>query len=403
MRPTWQVEFSSCSPSGSGTQSVAISSNSSQVATRLGSFPIGVDQTPERPYNRRPTVSVASVHQIGLRRKMSTWVNVRLQIMRFFGKTRTIARCGPCRYKFTLTALLVSLAVAGGCWLPQPAQASEPDVPDGQSLLSQAVAQLTSLPALDAKLRQKTQLFGHEVTGSGTYLQSQSQRGLLLRLELKLQVGDQQSSLQQVCDGRFLWIRRDVASGASLGRVDMDRIREAIRTSERPTWADASTNWLAVGGLAQLLAALAENFQFSTPQAVRSEKASVWVVDGRWKPDKLAELLPDQREKILSGQPADLARLSVQLPTDVRVVLGQTDLLPYRIEYRRVESGRNQSTGDGRVSQPMVVLEILEIQRPEVLDEGLFSYQPGNQEVVDYTDLYLQALKLTPQADAKRD
>ena len=44
----------------------------------------------------------------------------------------------------------------------------------------------------------------------------------------------------------------------------------------------------------------------------------------------------------------------------------------------------------------MVVLEILEIRRPEALDEGLFSYQPGNQEVIDYTDLYLQALKLAP-------
>jgi hypothetical protein len=37
------------------------------------------------------------------------------------------------------------------------------------------------------------------------------------------------------------------------------------------------------------------------------------------------------------------------------------------------------------------------------LDEGLFSYQPGNQEVVDYTDLYLQALKLAPPGDAKQD
>lgn len=287
--------------------------------------------------------------------------------------------------------------------IPQSAQGSESDVQDGQSLLLRAAGQLSSLTALEAKLRQKTQLFGQEVAGSGTYLQSQSQRGLLLRLELKLQVGDQQASLQQVCDGRFLWIRRDVASGVSLGRVDMDRIREAIRTSQRPTWADASSNGLAVGGLPQLIAALAENFQFSTPQPARFEKVAVWVVDGRWKPDKLAELLPDQREKILSGQPADLVRLSAQLPTDVRVVLGQSDLLPYRIEYRRAESSGTPPARNGEASPPMVVLEILEIRRPEQLDEGIFSYQPGNQEVVDYTDLYLQALKLTPRGEAKQD
>ena len=108
----------------------------------------------------------------------------------------------------------------------------------------------------------------------------------------------------------------------------MDRIRQAVGDNGQPTWADAGTRWLAVGGLPQLIAALAENFQFSTPQAVRSDKVSLWLVDGRWKTDKLAELLPDQKEKILAGGPADLTRLSAQLPTEVRVVLGQSDLLP---------------------------------------------------------------------------
>ena len=323
--------------------------------------------------------------------------------MRFFGKTRTIARSGLGRHIYALAALLASLAVGGTCRFSQGAQASESDMPDGQSLLSRAAAQLTSLPALEAKLRQKAQLFGQEVAGSGTYLQTQSQRGLLLRLELKLNVGDQQSSLQQVCDGRFLWVRRDVASGVSLGRVDMDRIREAIRTNGRPTWVDVSTNGLAVGGLPQVLAALAENFQFSTPRAVQSDRASAWVLDGRWKSDRLAELLPDQREKIFSGQPADLTRLSPHLPTDVRVVLGRNDLLPYRIEYRRMDDVPTAPAQDGGVSEPMVVLEILEIRRPEELDQGLFSYQPGNQEVMDYTDLYLQALKLAPPGGAKQD
>jgi hypothetical protein len=320
--------------------------------------------------------------------------------MRFFGKTRTIARCGPGRHNFALAAVLASLAVGGTCRPSQAAQVSENDTPDGQSLLSQAAAQLTSLPAMEAKLRQKAQLFGQEVAGSGTYLQTQSPRGLLLRLELKLNVGDQQSSLQQICDGRFLWVRRDVASGVALGRVDMDRLREAIRDHGRPTWVDVSAKGLAVGGLPQLLAALAENFQFSTPRAVHSDQASAWVLDGRWKLDQLAELLPDQREKIESGQPADLTRLSPHLPTDVRVVLGLHGLLPYRIEYRRMNSAPT-ALGQARgVSEPIAVLEILEIRRPDGLDEGLFSYQPGNQEVMDYTDLYLQALKLAPRGEA---
>lgn len=283
----------------------------------------------------------------------------------------------------------------------QAAQTPENAPPNERDLLARAADQLLSLPAADVKLRQKARLFGQEVTGSGTYLQKQSPRGLLLRLDLKLQVGDQLSSLHQVCDGRFLWIRREAGTAVSLGRVDLERIRDAIRSRGRTSWVDASSNWLAVGGLPQLLAALGENFQFSAPQAVRTDKASLWVVDGRWKPARLAELLPDQRDAILAGQAADPTRLPPQLPTDVRVVLGQSDLLPYRIEYRRAAPSGSSPPPDLAKTEPNVVLEIIEIRRPQDLDPGLFAYEPGNQEVADYTDLYLQALNLAPQAEAR--
>ncbi len=323
--------------------------------------------------------------------------------MRFFGKTRTIAPSGRCRHSSPNSVLLPLLAVVSLASFSQAAQTTENASPDERDLLARAADQLLALPAADIKLRQKARLFGQEVTGSGTYLQKQSPRGLLLRLDLKLQVGDQMSSLQQVCDGRFLWIRRDAANTVSVGRVDLERIRDAIRSSGRTSWVDASSNWLAVGGLAQLLAALGESFQFSAPQAVRTDKASLWVVDGRWKPARLAELLPNQRDAILAGQAADPARLPPQLPTDVRVVLGQSDLMPYRIEYRRAVPSGNTPPPEAAQTEPNVVLEILAIRRPQDLDPGLFAYEPGNQEVTDYTDLYVQALNLTPRAESKRE
>jgi len=263
---------------------------------------------------------------------------------------------------------------------------------DGQSLIVQSVAQLTNIPSLEAKLRQTTYWFDQELAGSGTYFQSQSPRGLLLRLELKLRVGEHQSSLQQVCDGRFLWIRRDLPGGVLLGRADVERMREALGRRGSPSWVGAGVHSLAVGGLPQLLAALAENFQFSAPQAMRSENAALWVLVGGWKPDKLAILLPDQKDKILAGRPVDLARLAAQLPTEIRIILGQSDLLPYRIEYRRALGDGARSPGDSRGISPMTVLEILEIRQREELDENLFCYQPGNQEVADYTERYLQSL-----------
>lgn len=320
------------------------------------------------------------------------WINVRLRIRGFFGKTRTIVNRGPCRPNFTHTARLglLALMAAGGCL--RTAQAAEDQPPDAGTLLAQSVATLKRGPALEMKLRHTTRWFEQELAGSGTYLQSQSPRGLLLRLELRLSVGDQQSSLQQVCDGRFLWIRRELPGGASLGRVDMDRMRQALGSEDHPYWAGATASSLAVGGLPQLLTALAENFQFSMPRTVQSDDTLLWAFAGRWKPERLATLLPDQQERILAGATPDLARLPGQLPTEVRIVLRQSDLLPSRIEYRRTLGDRDKSAGKTRGPPPMVVLEILEIQRHETLDENLFCYQPGNQEVADFTELYLESL-----------
>ena len=169
-------------------------------------------------------------------------------------------------------------------------------------------------------------------------------------------------------------------------------MREAAREQGPPTWAGAATSALAVGGLPQLLAALAENFQFSAAQPLRSEDASLWGLAGTWKPDRLAALLPDQKERLLSGEGVDLSQLPAQLPTEVHVVLSQNDLLPRRIEYRRAPAGQKAKAGS---KPPRMVLEILEIQRRDALDENLFCYQPGNQEIVDFTERYLHSLHLT--------
>jgi hypothetical protein len=285
------------------------------------------------------------------------------------------------------------LAATGSRGLSQTIQSSANPAPDGQALIAQAAAQLMKIPALEAKLRQTTFWFDQELAGAGSYFQSQSPRGLLLRLELKLSGSDQPSSLQQVCDGRFLWIRRDLPSGVSLGRVDLERMREAVSEKGPPTWAGAAASTLAVGGLPQLLAALAENFQFAAAQPLRSDKATFWATAGVWKPDRLAALLPDQKDRLLAGGPVDPGQLPTQLPSEVYVVLSQKDLLPHRIEYRRAREGQTAMAGR---TPPTMVLEILEIQRRDALDENLFSYEPGKQEVVDFTERYLQSLHLSP-------
>ena len=160
---------------------------------------------------------------------------------------------------------------------------------------------------------------------------------------------------------------------------------------------DPSTNWLVLGGLPRLVAALGENFQFSAPQASRIEQTPVWILDGQWDRQRLAERQPDRNQQAPQEQAAQLTGLAPQLPTSVRLVLGQADLLPRRIEYHRLEP--NSAPGRLPASRPVVVLEVVELQAVEDLDESLFAYEPGKQEFSDFTDLYLQGLQLAPAGE----
>jgi len=42
----------------------------------------------------------------------------------------------------------------------------------------------------------------------------------------------------------------------------------------------------------------------------------------------------------------------------------------------------------------VVVLELFDIHRREGLQDEHFAYQPGNQQIADHTDLYLQNMGL---------
>ncbi|MBC8876556.1 MAG: hypothetical protein H8E44_44575 [Planctomycetes bacterium] len=300
------------------------------------------------------------------------------------------------KHKFTTLTAIAVLTAGTRIALAQQAESPTVEPPAGQDLVSRATRQLWQQPSLEARLRQKIDLFGQQLVGTGHYLQKQSGDRQLLRLELKVQLGEQLSSMQQVCDGRFLWIRRELPGGATLGRVDLNRIRTAIEQKGREPLSDSTTNWIALGGLPRLLAGLDENFQFGPARPAQLGKRPVWITEGHWKRERLSELLPDQKEAIEAGRSADLTRLSPHLPGSVQVVLGQRDLIPYRIEYRRPTSG---ATADGSTESteratPAVALELFDVRRRDDLQDHHFVYQPGNQPIADHTDLYLQNMGL---------
>jgi hypothetical protein len=260
-----------------------------------------------------------------------------------------------------------------------------------EQLLRQAIDALDRHRSVRAKVRHRVDLFEQQLVGAGTYLQG-SRSSLALRLELKIQLSDRVTSLQQICDGRYLWIDRHLKESPNLTRVDVARVLKAHEAAGTGLEGTPLGSPLAVGGLPGLLQGLDRSFQFTSVFDWQLNGLPVYGVRGQWEPNRLNQLLPNQQEAIEAGRSADLSKLPMQLPDHVVVFLGRDDLFPYRIEYRRqAGSARGRRQGSSR---PLLVLELFEVQFNVPIDPALFAYEPGDRSFTDQTDQYIRNLEL---------
>jgi hypothetical protein len=289
-------------------------------------------------------------------------------------------------------------------------------------MLLQVAGQLERRASVTAGLGYAVDLGGHQLSGRGRYWQKGSGEELRLRLELEIQ--GQESSLLQVSNARFLWVDRRLPTGRFVTRIDLRQLRAepTLTASNLDEIQPGGANWSALqpeltaqsGGLPSLIAALAENFSFLPPQAMliaiesptggESTKTPVFAVVGHWKPERLPALLNGERDK--SGDSsrermsyAELMQtLPEQLPQEVLLLVGQADLFPYRIEYRRLETP-TPIAGNGppipyQLSvHPMVVVQLSDVAFDAPIAVGQFDYAPGDADWVDQTAALLERLR----------
>jgi hypothetical protein len=294
----------------------------------------------------------------------------------------------------TLTLLLLLAAVA-----PAWAQVRNPPATNSQSgedLVTSAARQLLDEQALECKLRYRVRSGRNDLIGQGAYMQVGPSDAKLLRLELKLQVGEHVASLQQISGEEYLWIRQDLPQGKQgLSRISLRQYREAARNSQTAPIGATTTAWLLMGGLSRLIEAQHMNFEFETPRAGMLQNVPVWVVAGHWRPAQL--------QNLLNGKDLPLDQLPEQLPARVELTLGRDDILPlfpYRLEWfrqAREESGGKDKAPVAREPrwEPMVTMELYEVSRRAQYDPARFEYDPGDQEVEDVTQAYLNKAGLT--------
>ena len=299
----------------------------------------------------------------------------------------------------------IAMAPAASSTSAPPSETKTADDPHGRKLVAQAVERLAAHTSVTAKLREEIDLYGQQVLATGSYLQGPGPQHPF-RLEFVAKSGDRQSVLEQVCDGRTLWIFRRAGGKQTLSKVDMPWVAAQLANDAASAQATAQISaphsGLAIGGLPKLLANLNATFSFAAPQPGTMRGVAVWTLVGTWRPAALAVVVPDKKDDILKGKIPDFAKLPDQLPEQVVLTLAQSTLFPHRIEYRRASerAGALQPRrfGKSTAGETIVAIELFDVALDATLDSRQFVWSAGNLEAIHGTGDYLAALRATRQA-----
>lgn len=289
-----------------------------------------------------------------------------------------------------------------------PARLGAQTPPQGAALFASVLAALEARQSIAARVRHRIDIFDHQLVGSGIYLQQSLAAGSsrnverLLRYELKIQVDDQVTSLLQIADGQSLWVYQDLLGQVTLSQINLQRLRNALNSQERPN-VPPSTAWIMLGGLPKLLKSLGDWYDFTTVEEGRLDRLPVWVLRGKMQKEKLAILLPDQKDRILAGETPELDRMPRQVPDRVVLLIGRDDLFPYRLEYWRVLPGEKKPLSLQKpvpFDRMLLAMELFEVQFDVPLDRQQFVYNPGDLPKIDATLPFLQSLGLKDVVEA---
>jgi len=220
-----------------------------------------------------------------------------------------------------------------------------------------------------------------------------------------------------VSNGRFLWVERRLPIARTVTRLNLRQLRAEAAANEQslgdilPGNASVTSSppelIAHLGGLPSLLSALSESFSFLPPQTMKLATTSesgqhttshpFFAVVGHWRHDKLQKLLPSFGDKSNGGESSKKA-LPPRLPEEILILVGQADLFPYRLEYRRLETPIAANRAGAAIpyqlsSNPMVVLEFTDIAFDLPTDSGQFDYKPGNAEWTDRTATVIERMK----------
>jgi hypothetical protein len=256
-----------------------------------------------------------------------------------------------------------------------------------ERIVAGALATFGRAASFSTRLRQKARIGSRVLVGSGRYVQSGHADEQRFRFESTLECDTESFETLDVCDGLFCWsYQRDGGEVETLRRVDVRRVRERLEHVDPAAAANPAPH---LGGLQRSLWMLRQWFRFTAVDAAEVDGASVWIVEGRWDPERLAATLPRVVEAAGGANAVTPRLLPDGVPWSVRIVVGKSDLLVRRVEWLAIPGTR--PVGE-RPVEPIAVLDLFDIQVDGPIDAAAFFYQPATTGLIDLTEEHLKRL-----------
>jgi hypothetical protein len=286
----------------------------------------------------------------------------------------------------------IPAGVPGGLSAEQAAAGqtrSEEATVQAERILASALTKFGQDESFSARLRQKARIGDRVLVGAGRYVQSGIGEDQRYRFESALTCDTETFELIEVCDGIFAWTYRHYGTEApQLERLDVRRIRDRLVELRAADPAAASPY---LGGLQRSLWTARQWYRFESAAAAEIEGKAVWVVEGRWTPDSLAGVLPHLVESSRRPGGITAAELPEGVPWGVRIAIGRSDLVPYRIEWLAIPGRRPVAA---TAPEPIAVLELHDVQINGPIDATAFVYKPATDGLIDLTDNHVSTLHL---------
>lgn len=129
------------------------------------------------------------------------------------------------------------------------------------------------------EVRQNIRQFNKKRSSFGKYVRGGQGSGKM-RLSLQVPAGDQMNSLLQVSDGELLSTLLNVGEHSTRTQVDLGKIRDRLTITTQSLQNPVVAMYLAVGGQAELLRKLCQQYQWTSVTEGRLGQSQVWWLTG---------------------------------------------------------------------------------------------------------------------------